>query len=152
MTLVHFLSTALLPKEMNTNVTPEARAAQDNFRSFQATDYANQNLYTNNEQCMARAPNHFASEDIGMKERKIEQKNDQNFRTDSAARVVYPIPLQANGISNPFQMAPVETSKASQQLTVNGLVPMCFYGVPNQYANTMAFRMPGKENVLSFAN
>lgn len=83
---------------------------------------------------------------------RTSEKVDEKFRSDGTeARVMYPIRLQSvgsaaasKGFDNPFQMGPMETSKASQQLTVNSLMPMCFYGMPNQYQNTMAFRIPGK--------
>lgn len=116
----------------------------DEYQNYQVIqDYMNQNLNTQSEFCMAKPP----SASFG-RESNI---NDEKLRADGMnSRIVNPIPLQysgsfaatSKGFENPFQMGAMESSKASQQLTVNSLTPMCFYGVPNQ--NTMAFRMPGK--------
>lgn len=81
----------------------------------------NQNMNYQNWMSRASSPN-----------QKNSNKNSQLFRSDATSK----------GFENPFQMGAVESSKASQQLTVNSMMPMCFYGVPSQ--NTMAYRMPGK--------
>lgn len=61
------------------------------------------------------------------------------------------ITFNKNPFDNMFQQPPLETSKASQQLTVNtNMLPMCFYGMPN--ANAPAFRQPGKRLFGVFLN
>lgn len=105
---------------------PDSKARFANIQNFMPQT-------NNNGMCMAIPPLHY------------HESNDKSRSGDSEGRIVHPIFLQTSGskgIDNPFNLTPMETSKASQQLTVNSLMPVCFYGVPNQ--NQMAFRIPSK--------